>query len=336
LPDDRNKPWTDPTVNSPGFEAAYLLDGQGGGSRLDQADLGRALARDATLWVHLSRDAADARAWLQGESGLDPLVVEALLAENTRPRAVAMGNGAMLFMRGVNLNPGADPDDMVSIRLWVEARRVISVRLRRLHSVDEICQALELGRGPVDAGDFVVHLAARMVAQVADVVTEVNDEVDELQQEVLVRESAHLRSRLTRLRGKIISLRRHLAPQRDALTRLTQLALPWLGGDELGRLREEADRVTRYVEDLDVARDRADLTHEELASRMAEQLNARMYLLSVVAAFFLPLSFLTGLLGINVGGIPLSENPWGFVGVVVVLLVLMVLQALLFRWRRWL
>ena len=56
----------------------------------------------------------------------------------------------------------------------------------------------------------------------------------------------------------------------------------------------------------------------------------------MVAAFVLPLSFLTGLLGINVGGIPLSENPWGFAAVVVVLLLLIVLQALLFRWRRWL
>lgn len=321
---------------SPGFEAAYLLDGHGSGSPLDKADLDRALGQDVTLWVHLGRDAPGTRAWLQDESGLDPLVVEALLAENTRPRAVAMGNGAMLFMRGINLNPGADPDDMVSIRLWVEARRVISVRLRRLHSVEDIRQALESGRGPVDAGDFVVYLAGRLISRMAEVITDVNDEVDELQEEVLAGESAQLRTRLTRLRGKMISLRRHLAPQRDALIRLTQLSLPWLGGGELGRLREEADRVTRYVEDLDAARDRADLTHEELASRMAEQLNARMYLLSVVAAFFLPLSFLTGLLGINVGGIPLSDNQWGFAAVAVILLLLIVLQVLLFRWRRWL
>lgn len=321
---------------SPGFEAAYLLDGQGGGLRLDEADIGRARAQDATLWVHLSRDAADARAWLHDESGLDPLVIEALLAENTRPRAVAMGSGAMLFMRGVNLNPGADPDDMVSIRLWVEERRVISVRLRRLHSVDDICRALDSGRGPVDAGDFVVRLAGQLISRMAEVITDVNDEVDAMQEAVLVEESGHMRTQLTRLRRQIISLRRHLAPQRDALARLTQLQLPWLGAVDLGRLREETDRVTRYVEDLDAARDRADVTQEELTNRLAEQLNARMYLLSVVAAFFLPLSFLTGLLGINVGGIPLADSSWGFAAVVAVLLLLVAVQVLLFRARRWL
>jgi zinc transporter len=60
-----------------------------------------------------------------------------------------------------------------------------------------------------------------------------------------------------------------------------------------------------------------------------------MYVLSIVAAVFLPLGFLTGLLGINVGGIPFAENPWGFLAVVVALLGVVALELLVFRWRRW-
>jgi zinc transporter len=77
-------------------------------------------------------------------------------------------------------------------------------------------------------------------------------------------------------------------------------------------LREEADRVVRYVEDLDSARERAAVTQEELVNRVSEQINSRTYVLSVAAAIFLPLGFLTGLFGINVGGIALAENPSGF------------------------
>jgi zinc transporter len=101
-------------------------------------------------------------------------------------------------------------------------------------------------------------------------------------------------------------------------------------------LREEADRVTRYVEDLDAARERAAVTQEELGNRLSEQLNSRMYVLSVVAAIFLPLGFLTGLFGINVGGIPMAENPQGFIDIVLMLLLITGLQVVLFRWRRWL
>ena len=90
------------------------------------------------------------------------------------------------------------------------------------------------------------------------------------------------------------------------------------------------------VEDVDAARERASITQEELNNRLAEQMNARMYVLSVVAAIFLPLGFLTGLFGVNVGGIPLAEEPWGFFEISLILGVITLLQILLFRWRRWL
>ena len=101
------------------------------------------------------------------------------------------------------------------------------------------------------------------------------------------------------------------------------------------QLRESADTVTRHIEDLDSARDRASVAHEEFSSRMAEQMNSRMYVLSLIAGLFLPLGFLTGLLGVNVGGIPLAEDPGGFIEVVIFLVVLIVVQVVVFRYKKW-
>ena len=61
-----------------------------------------------------------------------------------------------------------------------------------------------------------------------------------------------------------------------------------------------------------------------------------MYILSLIAGIFLPISFVTGLLGINVGGIPAAENPWGFLIVSLLLLTIVVLQVILFKRRHWL
>lgn len=72
------------------------------------------------------------------------------------------------------------------------------------------------------------------------------------------------------------------------------------------------DHVTRYVEGLDALRERAAVTNDELSTRLAEAMNRRMYILSVVAAVFLPLGLITGLLGVNVGGLPGTHNEWGF------------------------
>ncbi|MDH3527069.1 MAG: hypothetical protein OEM43_06160 [Gammaproteobacteria bacterium] len=101
------------------------------------------------------------------------------------------------------------------------------------------------------------------------------------------------------------------------------------------RIRELTDRMTRFIEDLDEARDRASVTHEELQNRLAELTNRRMYLLTMIAAIFLPLSFLTGLLGINVGGIPGSDFPAAFAIVVVLMVLVGAGQWLFFRWRKW-
>lgn len=318
-----------------GLVAAYLLDGRGGGRRLGWDEIAGWQPADGVLWVHLDRAADTSRQWLQENSGLDALVVQALLAEETRPRCAPVDNGVMLFLRGVNLNPGSDPEDMVSIRLHVHERRIVSVRLRRLLSVNDLCAALEQGHGPRDAADFVIDLTERLTDRMAGVIGDIDDTVDRLQAQTLQTDGRRLRGELTRLRAEIIALRRYLAPQRDAMARLAQVNLSWLAPTHLLHLREQADRVTRYVEDLDAARERAAVTQEELGNRLSEQMNARMYVLSIVAGIFLPLSFLTGLFGINVGGIPLADSPSGFLEVALILAAITTFEIVLFRWRRW-
>jgi zinc transporter len=101
-------------------------------------------------------------------------------------------------------------------------------------------------------------------------------------------------------------------------------------------LREVAERTARFVEDIDSARERAAVTQEELNNRLSEQMNKAMYLLSIVAAIFLPLGLLTGLLGINVGGIPGSESKWAFSLVTILLVCLAAFLVAWFKKIKWL
>jgi zinc transporter len=138
------------------------------------------------------------------------------------------------------------------------------------------------------------------------------------------------------LRRQAISLRRYLSPQREALSRLLTEKITWVDDADRLRLRETCDQLVRYLEDLDEARDRAAVTQEELVNRLSEQMNNKMYLLSIVAAIFLPLGFLTGLLGINVGGIPGAESKLGFAGFVLLLIGVVIVQIWFFKKKKWL
>ena len=110
----------------------------------------------------------------------------------------------------------------------------------------------------------------------------------------------------------IIGLRRYVVPQRESLARLVIEKADWLSEIDRHRLRESTDRIGRCIDDLDATRDRAAVAQEELNARLSEQMNQTIYMMSIVATIFLPLGLLTGLLGINVGGIPGVDTKWAF------------------------
>lgn len=318
-----------------GLIQAILLDGKGGGKSLDWSGIRSWTPDQGAIWVHLDFTVDRVQEWLERESGLDPLIAEALTADETRPRCTTIADGLLISMRGVNNNPGADPEDMVSIRLFCTSERVVSTRRRRLLTIRDIVEALEQGEGPRTTGNLITMLADRLVDRMSEVIAELDERIDEMEERMIEGAGQEMRGGLLELRREIIILRRYLAPQREALNRLSAEKASFLSEYDQLQGREVSDKITRYVEDLDSARDRAGVAYEELSSRQAEQMNARMYVLSLIAGLFLPLGFLTGLLGINVGGIPLAENPWGFLEVVVFLLVLVVAQVIIFRHKRW-
>lgn len=305
-----------------GLICAWLLDGRGGGRQIGWDDLSvvQPVAGEL-LWIHFDYSSVQVQDWLYAQSNLSGLTVAALIQAETRPRVAPADGGLMVFLRAVNLNPGAEPDDMVSARLWVGDQRIISLRQRRLVSMDDLRAALAAGNGPCNSGEFLAMMVDGMLDRIDHVVEVIYEHIDALEEPRQMDSIPVQRRQLAEIRRQAIALRRFLSPQREALNRLAADTSPLLSEQDRLQLREEYDRQTRIVEDLDAARERAAVGQESLASLMAEQTNQRMFLLSILSAIFLPLSFLTGLLGINVGGIPGSDYPGAFALVVIGLVV---------------
>ena len=322
-------------VDNDGLIAGYILDGKGGGRRIGWKEIQKWTPTDGLLWVHLNFTAPEAQRWIEEEGQLEDVVGEALLAEESRPRVTAFDDGLLIALRGVNLNPGADPEDMVSLRIWADKNRIITTRRRKLLSVADLCTAIEKGKGPRTSGEFLEDVTDRLMSRMGGVIDELEDKVAELEEAVLTRESHELRPKLASIRRDAIHLRRYMAPQREAIARLQSEKISWLSQKDRLRLREVYDCLTRYLEDLDAARDRAAVTQEELVSRLSEQMDNRMYVLSIVAAIFLPLGFLTGLLGINVGGIPGAEYRAAFAIFCLLLVALIIVEIVIFKRKKW-
>ncbi|MEM6640976.1 MAG: zinc transporter ZntB [Pseudomonadota bacterium] len=312
----------------------YAVSGDGTGRAVDADE---AIGPDtAFVWVHIQSDAKRAREWLLAR-GLDEVVVDTLTAQETRPRAFSHNNGVLLVLRGVNMKAGADPEDMVALRIWFTADRVVTARKRErvLLSIQDVRDTVEKGMRTGSTGEFVALLVGKIAARIGEVVDDLEDRLTQIEDQLATGPVADLRGQLSEVRRQAAALRRYLSPQRDALDTLYRTK-GLLAEEDAFELRDQADRTTRYVEDLDLARERALVLQEELQNRVAEQQNTRMYVLSIVSAIFLPLSFLTGVFGMNVGGLPGVEQPGAFAALMVSMLGIGVAVLVFMRWKRWL
>jgi zinc transporter len=312
-------------------EGALLIEPGGGTQRLTLAEA-RGYAGGGFLWIHLEgRDEHDL-SFLKSHDDIPDIAANALVATETRCDVIE--DGAIVNLRGPGEIDPNDSDRLVSIRLWVRKDRVTSLSRRTMTATEAVCRLVG-GQKILDPGDLVAGYAREISRQLDPQVAGLGDTLDDFESELEEGNLYKLRTSIAKIRSAAIAFRRFVAPNRDALSELAGLNFAWLAEDDRLHIREAADRFARMTEELEAVRERAALLHEQLTDLRAEQLDQRSLLISIVAFVFLPLTFVTGLLGMNVAGIPFAEEPWAFWGVVGFCVVIGVAVFTWFLWERW-
>ncbi len=306
------------------------LDGKGGASDV------KSTATDSAqpTWLHIDYSAADTYPWLNSQH-VDELTIEALTRSETRPRSMIKSDGLLIVLRGVNMNPDAEPEDMVSIRIWLQEQRMITVRQRRILAAQDVKSTLEAGKGPSSLIHVLIDIITQLADRIADFVNQMEARMDQYEAAIGQQNPIALRSQISELRRQSAVVRRFLAPQRDALDTLQQPSNKNFSDSHRYAIREETDRMIRSVEDLDLVRERALVAQEELINLAAQEQNNRMYVLSIIAAVFLPITFISGVFGMNVAGLPGTNTPAAFLIVCIAMIVLSIGTLLWLRFKGW-
>jgi zinc transporter len=282
---------------------------EGKAERLDIA-----AAMDATgelIWIHLTSNDEQAQSWLGETAGLPDYVVDVLTTTESRPRCDALGEGAFLNLRGRSNEEMTASDPLASVRIYAIAGRVFSVTRRTLTAVDDVVKSVE-GGTIADPGDLIAEFASAITEELDPEVGELGDQLDDCEADLDADKVFELRRKVTKVRSTAIGYRRFVQPQRAALEKLAALPCDWLHDDDRLHLNSAADRAARMAEELEAIRERSALMHEALTDLRAEQIDSRSLLISIVALIFLPLTFLTGLYGMNIEGLPFAKEPWAF------------------------
>lgn len=330
--------------DEPGLRFALLLDGQGGCSALTMAQLCDWKPEDGIIWLHFERDHPATAEWITKKGGFDPLVAEALLAEDSRPRVEPVGDALLIILRSVCAAPPEDEEnpsddiDLVPLHAWVEERRLVTFRDRGhyITALRDIRLALEKGKGPKQPGELLALVSDKLVRDLEPVLDEMDEEADELDEMIFQGDAGEVRQRLKMLRRRSVQLRRYLAPQRDALNRIEHDDASWLTERDKLRFREVIDKLMRFIEYLDAIRDRTAILHDDLSTVIGERIARNSNRLSALAALLLPPSLVAGLFGMNVGGIPGVNDTWAFVIIVAMVCITSAVTFVILKRINWL
>lgn len=289
------------------------------------------------VWVHLAQKSDDARAWLLRESGIPVAYARAMLEDKVRPRCEVTEQGILFIGRGVNLDPASVPEDVVSLRAWVEDDRIITVVVRRLRSAESIAESFgSESTRPASTGELLAQLFSQMVNRIMPVVAELAEQLDDIQETVInddipVADIAEL----SPVRLRAVTLHKYMLPMLDTANALLEARQIRASSNITEELIITRDRLARAVEELAAIDSRASVTRDEIISQRSDQLNQRVYVLTVLAGVCLPLSVLTGMLGMNVGGVPLGSTSAGFWITTIGMLTLMGITLIVLRLIKW-
>ena len=314
---------------------ALVLDKKGGAKKIPFQKL--SAQEKKPVWIHLDSGDSSSVAWLEKQK-MGPAILEHLLSMETTPRCFRHRNGLMVALRGLNVNKNAD-DDMVAVHIWITKNRLITMANQPIAAVSELQDLLKRKRGPKTTGTSLIQLAHLMIKKIKASLADIAEQADDLEDRVIegmgIRQDKVLREDLAHLRHLIVSFRRFLSPQQEIMQALEKIHLPLFTEEDKAHLHTLAHDLSTAVEKLNFARDHSAVTQDQLDAKTNTNISQIMYLMSMIMVIFTPLSFITGLLGANIGGIPFGENPYGFLWICLVLVGVLVCQVTLIKKMHW-
>lgn len=293
------------------WRQVLVFDGRGGVRLLpEEEEDNYTVPQRGFALVAGSLRAPEFKVWLRAAIG--DFNAEMLTVPNTRTRCTVLEDKAIVVLRVAR--PGAEPEDVGRqlLGLLIEKGRVIIASELNIVEMLGISQWELTHHAPLSPADLVARLALRAADRMEPLVEHMGDSLDDVEEELITRRPRDLSARLARLRRTLISLRRLIWPQRDVLSTLEIEELSFLTARDRVRLREAGARTARLGDELQALSERAVLVHEQILDTRAEIMNRTMLVLAAVTVVFMPMTVISGVLGMNVAGIPFHDSPYAF------------------------
>ena len=282
------------------------------------------------LWLHFNVLDNRARRYFEKLPDLDEEARAVLLGNETRIQARMLDDGFIVILGDLHHDFTLDPEAFGTLRVYVSRRLIITCRRQRVRSVDRVRREVETTRDDRTPLDVFTLLLDEIVEGFVALAADLGERVENLQDRILAGHASEQSGELAQIRHVVARFRRHVLANRTMLQPLLR-RIAATAEAQREQLHAVLEQLEATAQDMDLIMERSRLLQEEITSRLGEATNRNLYLLSIVTTALLPITLITGVFGMNVGGLPLLESKHGFFWVMVLMTVTLVTTMLFLR-----
>ncbi|MFZ6681517.1 transporter [Undibacterium sp. Tian12W] len=267
---------------------------------------------DSFIWLHFNLSNVAAEKWLREHASLPDEFFETLHEGSRSTRIEHADHSLIAVVNDVLHDFAFEASDIATLWLNVSSNVMISARRKPLKSVDRLRNAVNQGEHFSSPTELLTHLLRDQADVLIGIVRNVIKKIDDIEDHLLADRLNHKRANLGELRRVLVRLQRLLAPEPAALFRLLQRPPVWVAERDVQELRQSTEEFAVVLSDMASLQERIKLLQEEIAASVNEQNNRSLFVLTIVTVLALPINIIAGLLGMNVGGVPLAQHENGF------------------------
>jgi len=294
-----------------GVVFAWAMPVSGDGYEIPLFEIAEALENpDISIWLHLNLSNSQIQRWLENTPLIPERVVE-MIQEGVNlsrlERIEKLDDCLLMVMNDFQQEFGEEVGDSSLGTLWaiVRPRLMISLRNNPLRTTDKLRYDLRSGQlNPASVIELFHELLDLRAEQLRTLLVHLSEDMDDLEEKLLKGREFPGHENLGRIRIQCSRLRRHFSPELIALHRLLKRLPYWFSEEDKHRLNDDLDLLSYLVQEISSLYDRAKVLQDEQAAHVAEFNAKNLQVLSVMTVIFLPMTLITGVMGMNMEDLP--------------------------------
>ena len=294
-----------------GVVFAWAMPSSGNGYEIPLFEIADALENpELSIWLHLNLSNSQIQRWLENTPLIPERVVE-MIQEGVNlsrlERIEKLDDCLLMVMNDFQQEFGEEGSDSSLGTLWaiVRPKLMVSLRNNPLRTTDKLRYDLRGGQlNPTSIIELFHELLDLRAEQLRTMLAQISENMDDLEENLLKGREFPEHENLGRIRIQCSRLRRHFSPELIALHRLLKRLPYWFSEEDKHRLNDDLDLLSYLVQEISSLYDRAKVLQDEQAAHVAEFNAKNLQVLSVMTVIFLPMTLITGVMGMNMGDLP--------------------------------